>query len=415
MTFSNSKEIRSKINSLLTEMQNIAASGFDAEKRAKFDAIAKDVDTLENDAQRMEGMEKYEADRRSFTPSPRPAIASSFGFDDNGSQAEKRERYSKAFRSYALNGRGGMTADERRDLLTTADGTGGALIPQLFNDELISAMKWYGPVASLVRQRKTDNNGAPVKVSLANDVANGITLLATEGTSAPVETDPAFTSKLLGVDTVSLGLVKISRNELEDSSFNLDTFIRESFGKRYARGLEKAVTTGTDSAGTALPNVVSLAGTAVVGTTTTALANGIGWTDLTALYGALDPAYTVRPNWMFNSSTRSYLIGLKDGFGRPYFTPDPSQDNPFGKILGFDVVINQAMASMGANAKPVLFGSLNDAYLLRTEGQPTVLRLEERFADVLEVGFIGYSRIGGTSIVMTGAPNPLVSLQQAAS
>jgi HK97 family phage major capsid protein len=409
----NSKEIRNKINSLLTEMQNIATSGFDAEKRAKFDAISKDVDTLENDAQRMEGIEKREADRRSYTPSPRPQIASSFV--DNMSDSEKRDRFSKSFRSYALNGRAGMTPEETRDLLTTSDGTGGALIPQLFDGMLYEAQKWYGPVATLVRQRKTNNNGAQMKVSLSNDTANGITLLATEGTSAPAETDPAFASTLLGVDTVSLGLVKISRNELADSTFDLDAFIRESFGKRYARGLEKAITTGKDSAGTTLPNVQSLAGTAVVGQTTTTLANGIGWTDLTALYGALDPSYTIKPNWMFNSSTRSYLIGLKDGFGRPYFTPDPSQDNPFGKILGFDVVINQAMVNMGANAKPVLFGSLNDAYLLRTEGQPTILRLEERFADLLEVGFIGYSRIGGTSIVMSGAPNPLVSLQQAAS
>jgi HK97 family phage major capsid protein len=408
-----SKEIRNQINKLLSDMSALAAKPWTTESRSSFDAMNTEVDQLENDAARVESIEKREAGRKDFTPSPRHQIASSFV--DNASDSEKRARFSTAFRAYALHGRAGMTAEEQRDLLTTSDGSGAAVIAQLFNGELISALKYFGPIAAMVRQRRTDNNGAPLKVSLSSDVANGITLLATEGTSAPAETDPAFASKLLGVDTVSLGLVKISRQELADSAFDLDAFIRESFGKRYARGLEAAVTTGKDSAGTTLPNVQSLAGTAVVGTTTTVLANGIGWTDLTALYGALDPAYTIRPNWVFNSSTRSYLIGQRDGFGRPFWTPDPSQDNPFGKILGFDVVINQAMPNMGASAKPVLFGSLNDAYLLRTEGQPTILRLEERFMDTLEVGFLGYSRIGGTSIVMSGAPNPLVSLAQAAS
>jgi HK97 family phage major capsid protein len=70
---------------------------------------------------------------------------------------------------------------------------------------------------------------------------------------------------------------------------------------------------------------------------------------------------------------------------------------------------------MGASAKPILFGDPSSAYLLRTDGQPTILRLNERFADTLEIGFFLWTRIGGTSIVASGAPNPLVSIQQAAS
>src|SRR6185312_1188181 len=84
--------------------------------------------------------------------------------------------------------------------------------------------------------------------------SNGLTLLATEGSSAPVETDPGFFSKIVGTDTVTGGLIKVSFQELDDSSFDLDSAIRRWFGIRYARGLEKAITLGTDGAGTALPN-----------------------------------------------------------------------------------------------------------------------------------------------------------------
>jgi HK97 family phage major capsid protein len=115
-----------------------------------------------------------------------------------------------------------------------------------------------------------------------------------------------------------------------------------------------------------------------------------------------------------NSSTRAYLLGLKDGFGRPYFTPDPSADNPFGKLIGYDVDLNQAMPSMGASATPILFGDLESSYMLRTDGQPSILRLNERYADTLEVGFFLYSRIGGIYLGQSGV-YPLVGLKQASS
>jgi HK97 family phage major capsid protein len=99
----------------------------------------------------------------------------------------------------------------------------------------------------------------------------------------------------------------------------------------------------------------------------------------------------------------------------PYFTPDPVADNIFGKILGFNVVLNQSLPNMGANATPILFGDPSSAYLLRTDGQPSILRLDERYAETLEVGFFLWTRLGGCSIVATSAPNPLVSIKQAAS
>lgn len=412
----NSKEIRSKINKLLTDMEALTLKGFTSESRAQFDAMNKDVQALEADASRLEVIESRASASERFERSARPAVGSGSTVA-NMSEDEHRTKTREAFRTYARGGVAAMTM-EQRDLVTTTS-TGQAVIPQLFNPELISALKYYGPIATLVRQRKTNNGGAPLKVSLANDTANGLTLLSTEGSSVPAETDPAFQSAILGVDTVTAGLVKISFQELEDSSFDLDGWIRDAFGLRYARGLEQAVTNGKDSAGTTLPNQSSggMAGVAVVGTTTAALAAGIGWDDLTTCLGALDPAYTnpAKAVWQMNSSTRAYLVGLKDGFGRPYFTPDPSMDSPFSKILGYNVVLNQALPNMGAGATPLLFGDPSSAYLLRQEDQPFILRLNERYADALEVGFFLYTRIGGMSIVASGAPNPIVSLKQASS
>jgi len=376
------KEIRRRISELLMEQRQIALAGFTPETRTKFDKIQKDVEALEADATRVAAFEQRDRESREFRKSPRPGAGTGSHFSGD----EQRSRVNKAFQQYCVRGRVEAVDAEFRDLLTTSDTTGGALIPQMFSGILVDALKFYGPIADRVSKKVTSNKGVPMKVSYDNDTANGLTLLGTEGSSSPAETDPAFQSQISGVDTVTGGLVKVSFQELEDSSFDLDSFLRSKFAIRYARGLEKAVTLGTDSAGTALPNQPTggLLASAVVGQTTAAIADGIGWDDLTALFSAIDPAYAT-PNSAFvmSSQTRAYLIGMKDGFGRPYFTPDPSADNPFSKLLGYDIVLDQSMPSptagaFTANQLPILFGDLERAYMLRTDGQPSILRLNER-------------------------------------
>jgi HK97 family phage major capsid protein len=73
------------------------------------------------------------------------------------------------------------------------------------------------------------------------------------------------------------------------------------------------------------------------------------------------------------------------------------------------------MPNIGASTKPILFGDLQSAYALRTDGMPSVVKLQERFADQLLVGFMGYARVSGTSIFMASAPAPVAALQIAAS
>ncbi len=313
MAYSNSTQAKNEVNNILKEMHELTKLGLTSvERRNRFDELNTRADRALVAFEELRGKEG-----REFTPSPRPSISSDGGFGGqmHEDRSRQKKKFTAAFRAYARHGFGGLNA-EQRDLLTTSDATGGALIPQIFGNELIEAQRFYGPIATKVKQKVTQNNGAPLKVSLADDTEAGIKLLGTEGTSSPAETDPAFQSKVLGIDTVSLGLVKVSVQELEDSAFDIDAFIRESLGRRYARGVAKAVATGVDVSGTALPNQATggLLASATVGQTTAVLANGVGWSDLTILYGALDPAYVnPRTTWVFNSTTRAALLGMKDG------------------------------------------------------------------------------------------------------
>jgi HK97 family phage major capsid protein len=411
----NVQELKLQRNKILTDMSTLAGKPWTTESRTSFDKMSLAAEVLDGDIARAEQMAAIEVRQNDFPRSPRPGIGDGHSAGGADSKEEQRKKFNKAFQVYATRGEAGLN-QEQRALLTTSDVTGGALVAQGFYPELVNALKFFGPIATKVRQKVTDNNGAPIKISLGNDTANGLVLLGTEGTSGPVETDPSFQSKTLGVDTVSGGLVKVSFQELADSEFDLGALIDDYFGKRYGRGIEKAIITGTDSAGTTLPNFTSggLLGAATSAVTTASLSAGIGWTDIVSLFAALDPAYiNANTSWVMNSTTRSALVAEKDGFGRPFWTPDPSGDGPFSKILGYDVTLAQTMPNMGVNATPIMFGDLKSSWLHRTDGAPSILRLNERYADTLEAGFMMFSRVGGISL--NAGVTPLVKLTQAAS
>src|ERR1700735_2645965 len=95
----NSKEIRQSISKLLLEQQAIALKGFDAESRAKFDKIQKDVDSLEADAARLEAMEARSASEQEFRRVPRPGAVGA-----DMSSEERSVKVKAAFKEYCLRG-----------------------------------------------------------------------------------------------------------------------------------------------------------------------------------------------------------------------------------------------------------------------------------------------------------------------
>ena len=397
---------KTQINKLLTDAQAILIKeGLDSEQRSSAKKMLADADALQTELQDLKRVEAMQAEMRSFEPSPRPQVGAK---TETRSADEIKKEFSSALRTAALRGMHVLNS-EQRDLLTT--GSSGAVIPQGFLPTLIAAQKYYGPIAQEVSQKITNNNGAPIKVSLVNDTQNGFTVIG-EGTPV-VESDPTFQPRILGTDTVHSGLVKISWQELEDSAFDMENFISTAFGGRYGRSLEKAVTLGTDINGGALSNSSGLVNVAVVGQTTKTLAAGLGYDDFVATYYSLDPAYRTNGKWVMNSSTQGTIAGVLDQYGRPLFQPDPATSEPFAFLLGKPVLIDQAMPNTGAGAVPVLFGDLKQSYLLRTDGAPEMVTLRERYADTLETGFFMYNRIGGISLAAGQAP--LASLKQAAS
>jgi len=184
--------------------------------------------------------------------------------------------------------------------------------------------------------------------------------------------------------------VLVSVELMQDNSVNLPQLLGQLLGERLGRITNTHFTTGT---GTGNPNGVVTAATFAQATTGAANMTSISYANLIALYHAVDPAYRNNAKFMMNDNSISKIKLMVDSNQRPLWLPGLVDRAP-DTILGAPYVINQDMASMTATAKSILFGDFSK-YLIRDVRDMTLLRLDERYAEFLQVAFLAFMRTDG--------------------
>ena len=95
---------------------------------------------------------------------------------------------------------------------------------------------------------------------------------------------------------------------------------------------------------------------------------------------------------MFNDSTLSAIRKLKDGNGNYLWSMGNYQAGVAGSILGYNYYVNQAMDSLAAAKKMMIFGDMSKFYV-RKVGAPVVTVVRERFWP--DLGIAGLIRFDG--------------------
>jgi HK97 family phage major capsid protein len=404
------KELRDKRNKLMADAQAILQKPeVKAEDRTAFDAMITEVDVIESDIARLEKVEKYEAEQRKAVTPPRPNP----GAGNQESLEQRKAAEKRAFADFVLTGT--KPQGEARDLTTGSTGA-GYFVPQAFYPQLIEAQKLWGEIMNMVKTIESDN-GAPTKYALVDDTANLFyevdedTAAATDGSMG---SDPTITGGLLSTSVLTRQPIIVSLAEMQDSAFDIDAFVKNVIGKSYFRGVSALIVNGSTSGNIA--SVLNVNSAAVYTTQPGASDTDqteIQYPDLAALYGALDPAYEPNAEWAMNSTTRAYLLGVRDTLGRPLYVPSPSAD-VFDMLLGRPVKLVQALPNRAAGATPILYGDFEQGYLFKTVRPGLgVMRLNERYADKLAVGFVPFARCGG--VVTDAGTHPIHALKIKAS
>lgn len=175
----------------------------------------------------------------------------------------------------------------------------------------------------------------------------------------------------------------------------MNTWLPRKLGERVGRILNQHFTTGT---GTGQPDgIVTSATVGVTGTGSLATTGGISYDNIVDLIEALDPAYGGQDGlqFMFHQSVRAALRKLKDSQGRPLWEPS-LQAGAADQFAGYSYIINNDMATLATNSKSLLFGAIDQAYVIRLVTGLQTMRLTERYADYLQVGFLAFQRADGT-------------------
>jgi hypothetical protein len=302
--------------------------------------------------------------------------------------------------SFKLNAKAPKTQSEAR-AQSTSGSAGGYTVPAGFLNQLEASLLAFGGMREVATVLRTaEGNSLPIPT--VSDHANVGAILSEN--SQVAEQDVTFGQITLGAYKYSSKLIRVSAELLQDSAIDLESFIGGALGERIARILNTHFTTGDNSS---KPQGITASGAGVTAASATAITYG----ELVELQHSVDPAYRGNAKFMMHDSTFKAIRKLLDSQNRPIFQPDISASSP-GTLLGSPVVINQDCATIAASAKAIFFGDFSK-YLIRDVQDFTLLRLEERYADYHQVGFVGFSRHDGR--ILDAGTDPIKHLVLAAS
>lgn len=432
----NNRELRSRRSQCLKEARQLSEKGgLTAAENRKYEALMAQANVLRQQIEAIEGNGGFEI----RGGQPDGYQGSTFETRDE-TQREKEIR--AAFVSYLRLGVNAMPQEQRtllekyrapmeqRDMGVGIPGGGaypgstmGFFSPVGFVRDIVETMKYYGPMLDPgVCEIMDTATGAPLPYPTDNDTVVTGELIGEN--QQVTEQDVNLGQIVLGSWKYSSRMVKVSLELLQDSAFDLETYLIKKFAVRLGRILTQHFTTGVGSSQplgvitSTLANGILLA--AVGSSSNTGNADGtntIGTDDLTNLIHSIDPLYRAGGSFMMNDGVLKALLKVKDKFGRPIL--DPNVQNPSANTyLGYPIRVNNFMdvlqttpSSPPVTVNSVLFGDLK-RYLIRRVRDMSVLVLRERFADYGQIAYIAYSRFDGAPLYGSpGAQNPFALLQ----
>jgi HK97 family phage major capsid protein len=279
----------------------------------------------------------------------------------------------------------------RKSLSEGDDSRGGIFVPEDFRMEVIRKLPNFARVGGMATRQTTSQDVLryPAVNYSADDIkTSGISVTWEDETDSVTETDMALGSVAVPIKKMR-ALIKVSQDLLEDSAVNVVDLISTLLAEAFGIEEDSVFTTGS---GPKRPE----------GFMTNSEISSINSGDA-ALYtynGIVDLVYNLPEQYAANASfmTKRLSMGelrkIKDSQGQPLWQPAMAAGQP-ATLLGYPVFGNEHIPALAANATPIVFGDFRQAYLVGDRVGMTVRRLDEKYADTDEVGFIARRRVGG--------------------
>jgi HK97 family phage major capsid protein len=268
------------------------------------------------------------------------------------------------------------------------DSEGGYLVPDEYERTLVEALEEENIFRQMAKVIKTSSGDRKIPV------------VATKGTASWIDEEGAYPESDDSFGQVSIGayklgtMIKVSEELLNDSVFDLQSYISREFARRIGAKEEEAFFTG-DGKGKPL-GVLAATGGAETGVTA-ASATAVTADELMDLYYSLKSPYRKKSVWVLNDSTIKAIRKLKDNNGQYLWQPSLTVGTP-DTILGRPVKTSAYMPAIAAGAKTIAFGDFSYYWIADRQGR-SFKRLNELFAATGQVGFLASQRVDGKMIL----------------
>lgn len=326
---------------------------------------------------------------------------------------------SKSMSVYAKWLRGGdaaVSAEEWQTIRNTMSvGTGsqgGFTVQTNVVQAVLDALKAYGGMRSVATILQTAQ-GNPMGFPASDGTAETGEWIA-ENTTATAA-DPSFSTIALPVYKASSKIVAVPFELLQDSSIDVEAFVRMRLATRLGRITNTGYTVGT---GSGQPTGIMVGATnGVTAANGTSQVTAIIYGSIIDLIHSVDPAYRALGNckFMMHDSSVKVIRKIVDSTGRPIFLPGYESTrggDPFSApdtLCGYPIVVNQDVAVMAASAKSIVFGDLS-FYNIRDVMEMSMFRFtDSAYAKLGQVGFLAWMRTGGNLIDVGGAVKTFIN------
>ncbi len=372
-----------------------------AEDDAAYTKMEQEITDLGKEIARLERQEALDAELN--RPVNKPLTGKPGGKADADGGEDKTGRASDDYRKNFWNA---MRSKAPMPAVTNAlqvgtDSEGGYLVPDEYERTLVEALEEENIFRQMAKVIKTSSGDRKIPVVASKGTASWI-----DEEGAYPESDDSFGQVSIGAYKLGT-MIKVSEELLNDSVFDLQSYISREFARRIGAKEEEAFFTG-DGKGKPL-GVLAATGGAETGVTA-ASATAVTADELMDLYYSLKSPYRKKSVWVLNDSTIKAIRKLKDNNGQYLWQPSLTAGAP-DMILGRPIKTSAYMPAIAAGAKTIAFGDFSYYWIADRQGR-SFKRLNELFAATGQVGFLASQRVDGKMILAEAVK---VLVQKAAS
>lgn len=281
---------------------------------------------------------------------------------------EQQER--RAFENYIR----GRIVHERAGELTKTDN--GSVIPTTIAQQIIKKVYDISPI--LEKSQKYNVKGK-LQIPYYDTTDGGITVAYAEEFKPLTSSNGKF--KNIELDGFLAGaLSKISNSLINNSQFDIVSFVVNQMAEDIARFIEHELLIGTSDKVTGLSTMKNKV--------TAAAANAITSDEVVKLKDSIKDVYQSNAIWIMSSNTRTALRLLKGSDGHYLLQDDIT--SPFGStLLGKPVYVSDNMPEIKADATAIYYGDMTGLATKFSENITTQV-LREKYADEHATGVVAW-------------------------